>query len=312
MVMIAPEAAEVGAKEAIAGGGININPFKIAEPPGVVTLTAPEDPAPTCTRIDEADTTVNADTGVPPSASELVPFKLFPLMVRIAPDAAELGAKEVIAGGGINMNPFKLADPPRVVKLIAPVDPAPTCARIDEADTTVNADTGVPPKASELVPFKLFPLMVMIAPDAAVVGTKEVIAGGGININPFKLAEPPGVVTLTAPVDPAPTCARIDEADTTVNADTGVPPNASELVPFKLFPLMVMIAPDAAVVGIKEVIAGGGININPFKLADPPGVVMLKAPLEPLPTVATMELELIIVNAETKVPPKLIIDVPLK
>ena len=70
----------------------------------------------------------------------------------------------------------------------------------------------------------------MSAPAAAVVGAKVVIVGAGINVKPANDAVPPGVVKLTAPDDPVPTMATIEVADTTVNVDTGVPPNVMAYV----------------------------------------------------------------------------------
>ena len=257
--MMVPDAAEAGAKEVMTGGGMKANPFSDVVPPGVLRLTAPELPPPTSARIRLEDTTVNADTLVPPNDSWLVPFKLFPLMVIMVPDAAVVGAKEVIVGGGMKVNPLRVAVPPGLVRLTSPVEPVLTLATMDVEDTTVKAETGVPPNERLVVPFKLFPVMVMMAPDAAVFGRKEVINGGGMNVNPLRVAVPPGVVRLTAPDETLPTIASMVDVDTTVNTVTCIPPNVTEVVPFKFVPLIVMSVPNAALAGAKETIVGGGM-----------------------------------------------------
>jgi len=53
-----PLAPIVGVNEVMVGAGINVNPAEEAVPPGVVTLTLPEAPAPTTAVMLVADTTV--------------------------------------------------------------------------------------------------------------------------------------------------------------------------------------------------------------------------------------------------------------
>jgi len=299
MVIVAPLPAIVGEKEVIVGGAMNVNPSSDAVPPGVVRLTAPEEPLPTIATMDEEETTVNDATGVPPKVSTEVPLKLVPVIVMSAPAAAVVGANAVIVGAGMNVNPASEAEPPGVVRLTAPEEPLPTIAMMDEEETTLNDATGVPPKVSTEVPLKLVPVIVMSAPAAAVVGANAVIVGAGMNVNPAREAEPPGVVRLTAPEEPLPTIAMMDEEETTVNDATGVPPKVSTEVPVKFVPVIVMSASGAAVVGANAVIVGAGMNVNPASEAEPPGVVRLTAPEEPLPTIAIMDVEETTVNEAT-------------
>jgi hypothetical protein len=133
--------------------------------------------------------------------------------------------------------------------------------------------------------------MVIAMPSAAAVGAKEVMVGAGMKVNPANDAVPPGVVRLTAPVEPVPTIAIMEVDERTVNDDTGVPPSITSNVLLKLVPVILINAPAAAVVGAKEIIVGAGIKVNPANEAGPPGVVKLTAPLEPEPTIATMEVE---------------------
>jgi hypothetical protein len=176
---------------------------------------------------------------VPPNVITEVLLKLVPVIFKKDPVPALVGAKEVIVGAGINVNPANEAVPPGVVRLTAPDEPAPTIAIIDVEDITVNAVTGVPPNVRANVLLKLVPVILINAPAAAVDGAKEVIVGAGINVKPAKDAVPPGVVKLTAPVEPEPTMARMEVEETTVKEFTGVPPSVKAKVPVKLVPLIV-------------------------------------------------------------------------
>jgi hypothetical protein len=51
-------------------------------------------------------------------------------MVIAIPEAAAVGANEVMMGAGIKVKPAREAVPPGVVKLTAPVAPLPTTATI--------------------------------------------------------------------------------------------------------------------------------------------------------------------------------------
>jgi hypothetical protein len=312
MVIVAPLPAFVGEKEVIVGGAMNVNPSSDAVPPGVVRLTAPEEPLPTIATMVVDDTIVNELTEVPPSVTTEVLLKLVPVIVMSAPAAAVVGANEVIVGAGMNVNPSSEAEPPGVVRLTAPEEPLPTLAMMDIEETTVNEFTEVPPSVTTEVLLKFVPVIVMSAPAAAVVGANAVIVGAGMNVNPASEAEPPGVVKLTAPVAPVPTTATMEVEETTVNELTGVPPNVMAEVLLKLVPVIVIKAPAAAVVGANAVIVGGGMNMKPASEAEPPGVVRLTAPEEPLPTIAMMDEEDTTVNALTEVPPSVTTEVLLK
>lgn len=147
------------------------------------------------------------------------------------------------------MNPAREALPPGVVRLTAPEEPLPTVATIDVEDTTVNDVTGVPPNVTNRVPFRLVPVIFINAPAPAFAGAKEVMVGAGINVKPASDAVPPGVVKLTAPVDPLPTIAIMEVEETTVKDVTGVPPNVMAEVLLKLVPVIVIKAPAPAAVG---------------------------------------------------------------
>jgi len=147
-------------------------------------------------------------------------LKLVPVILINAPAAAVTGANVVIVGAGMKVNPASKAEPPGVVRLTEPVAPIPTTATIEVEDTTVNEVTKVPPSVIADVLVKFVPVMLMIAPAAAVVGANAVIVGAGINVKPANEAVPPGVVRLTAPVEPELTLATIDVEETTVKPAT--------------------------------------------------------------------------------------------
>lgn len=59
-------------------------------------------------------------------------------------------------------------------------------------------------------------------------------------------------------------------------------------------------------------LGGYSKKVNPANDAVPPGVVRLTAPVEPVPTIATMVVEESMVKEATGVPPKVSAKVPVK
>jgi hypothetical protein len=116
----------------------------------------------------------------------------------------------------------------------------------------------VPPKLTAVIPEKLLPLMVMVSPMVPDKGEKPLTtdAGGGIKIKPARLPVPLGDVTETNPEPPFPTTAVIVVAFTTVKELAGMPPKLTEVVPVKIFPLMVTVLPLVALAGEKLLIIG--------------------------------------------------------
>jgi hypothetical protein len=179
ILMTAPAPAIAGENNVMVGAGMKVNPLSDAVPPGVVKLTAPEEPLPTMAIMEVEETTVNVLTGVPPNVIAEVFSKFVPVIFMSVPAAAMVGVNEVIVGAGMKVNPASDAVPPGVVKLTAPEEPLPTTAMIDVEETTVNELTGVPPNVITEVFSKFVPVMLMSVPVAATVGVKEVIVGGG-------------------------------------------------------------------------------------------------------------------------------------
>jgi hypothetical protein len=135
-------------------------------------------------------------------------------------------------------------------------------------------------------------MVELVAPD---VGVKELIVGGGRKVNPANEAAPDEEVTLTLPDEPAVTIAVILVGESIVNDAAAVPPKLTAFVPVKFEPVIVIVEPATPNVGVKELMEGGGIKVNPPNDAIPPGVVMLIFPVEPDPTTA------VILVAEIKV-----------
>ena len=108
----------------------------------------------------------------------MAPVKLVPVMVTVAPDAAEVGVNEVMVGAGIKVKPDKV--PVWLLELVTvtlPVVPAATTAVMVVVLTTLNDVAAVPPNFTELMLVKLVPVMVTVAPEAAEVGVKEEMVG---------------------------------------------------------------------------------------------------------------------------------------
>ena len=75
-----------------------VKPVLVAVPKGVVILTVPLLPDPTTAVMVVLFTTIKETAAVPPKLTAVAPVKLVPVIVTVAPAAAELGVKEVIVG----------------------------------------------------------------------------------------------------------------------------------------------------------------------------------------------------------------------
>src|SRR5204863_1243689 len=150
-------------------------------------------------------------------------------------------------------------------------------------------------KVTEVAPVKLVPLIVTWVPTGPLVGVKELIVGGeAVPVKlPALVAVPPGVVTLIDPeVAPLGTVAVIWVLVFTVKL-APVPLKATAVAPAKLFPVMVTEVPTGPLVGLKELIVGGAVEVVTVKLLAlvvvPPGAVTLIDPeVAPLGTVAVI------------------------
>lgn len=201
---------------------------------------------------------------------------------------------------GFTIKVFLLvACPPGVVTVIAPF-PAlvGTTKVIVVGETTVNEAAGTPPIVTELAPVRFVPVMVTVAPGAAVVGEKLVIVGAAgrtVNVVRPLVAVPPGVVILITPVGATlGTVTLTVPSRFTVNV-AATPPMLTLLAPVRLLPCTVMTVPGAPDAGEKpEILGAGTVTVKrSFALADPAGDVSVSAPVTAsLGTVKDMEVGL--------------------
>ena len=146
------------------GAGINVKLLEeFAVPPGVVIDIVPVAPFPTTAVMLVALTTVKEVAAVPPKLTAVAPVKLVPVMVTIAPVAADDGVNEPMVGAGINVKLLEeLTVPPGAVTDIVPLAPLATTAVMLVALTTVKEVAAVPPKLTAVAPVKLVPVMVTV------------------------------------------------------------------------------------------------------------------------------------------------------
>ena len=129
-----------GVKEVIVGRGINVKPAIDAVPPGVVTFTLPDAPAPTTAVILVDELTTNEEATTPPKFIVVAPVRLVPVIVIDVPALPLVGVNDVIDGAGMNVKPAIVAVPPGVVTVILPGPPFPTTAVILVGELTVNEE----------------------------------------------------------------------------------------------------------------------------------------------------------------------------
>jgi len=89
IVTVVPLAALVGVKDVTVGVLIKVKPPSKSVPSGAITTTFPEAPEATTAVIVVALTTVKDDAGTPPKLTAVAPVKLFPVIVTVAPLAAD-------------------------------------------------------------------------------------------------------------------------------------------------------------------------------------------------------------------------------
>jgi hypothetical protein len=120
-------------------------------------------------------------------------------------------------------------------------------------------------------------------------------------------------VTLTLPDAPDPTTAVMLVAELTVNDVAATPPKLTAVAPVKLVPVIVIEVLMPPLMGLKEIIVGGGgTNVNSALVAIPAGVVILTAPDAPFPTTAVMVVGFTTTKDEAGIPPKLTAVAPVK
>ena len=291
---------------------VKTKPGIVAIPPGVVRLTFPDAPVPTTAVIVVAELTVNDEAATPPKFTTVAPVKFVPVIVIDVPAPPLVGVNEVIVGPGINVNPANDAIPPGVVTLTFPDAPVPTIAVMLVDELTINDEAATPPKLTAVAPVKFVPVIVIDVVVPPLVGVNDVIVGDGINVNPANNAVPPAVVTLTFPDAPVPTIAVMLVDELTVNDEAATPPKLTAVAPIKFIPVIVIDVVVPPLVGVNDVIAGAGMNVNPAIDAVPPGVMTFTLSEAPDPTTAVMLVAELTVNDEAAIPPKLTAVAPVK
>jgi len=155
--------------------------------------------------------------------------------------------------------------PPAVVTatFTAPAAFAGVVAVIDVELTTVTPVAAVPPNVTDVAPLKLVPVMVTDVPPAAgpELALTPVTVGAPTKVYAeLRVPVPFGVVTCTldVPDEWAGVIAVIEVALTTAKAAAAVPPNATDVAPVKLVPVIVTVVPPAVVpeVGLMLVTVG--------------------------------------------------------
>tara|TARA_R110002072_G_scaffold288122_1_gene454195 strand:+ start:257 stop:910 length:654 start_codon:yes stop_codon:yes gene_type:complete len=93
----------------------------------------------------------------------------------------------------------------------------------------------------------------------------------------------------------------------------GPPPNVTRVAPERFVPVIVTVAPSPAEVGVKLLIAGGAMKVNPARFAVPPRVVTVTEPLvDPAGTAVTTWVPVLLVITAPGPLPKVIEVAPLR
>lgn len=125
----------------------------------------------------------------------------------------------------------------------------------------------MPPKDTEAALVKLVPVMVTVVALLVLVGVKLDMVGAGTNVNPAKVAVPPGVVTLTLPEAPVATVAVIWVGLFTTKEVAATPPKLTIVALLSAFPVITTLPLFPALTGVNEWITGTAfesINNVPF------------------------------------------------
>ena len=161
------------------GTAVKVNPANVAVPAGVVTEALPVVPLATTAFIVVELITANEVAAVPPKLTAVAPVKLVPVIITVAPAAADVGENEVTVGAA-NVNPANVAVPEGVVTEIIPVVLPATTAVMLVALATLNEATATLPVLTAVAPVKLLPVIAIVPPTATGV-VNAVIIGAALN-----------------------------------------------------------------------------------------------------------------------------------
>lgn len=203
------------------------------------------------------ETTTNDSAGTPPKLTPVTFTKLVPSIVTEPPCAALVGLNITTVGGNKNVKPAIEAPPAGDLTVTGPDEPLATTAVMVVGDTTVKDAAGVTPNDTFVIPTKLAPVIVTVAPVPAAVGLIEDIVGGTKKVNPAIVAVPPAAVTEILPLVPLLTMAVIVVEEATLNEVAGVPPKLTAVTPINPVPVIVTVLPLPAELGLKDEMVGG-------------------------------------------------------
>jgi hypothetical protein len=221
-------------------------------------------------------------------------LKFVPEIITVAPTAPLIGLKLVIVGVGstLKLDPLVIVTP-LVVTMIGPsLAPAGTEVvmlvapeAVTNAVTPLNFTTGV------VEMLKSVPEITIVAPTAPLFGENVVMVGVGDTVKFEELRiVMPLVVTEIFPVEvPEGTITVILEAVEPVTiAET--PLNNTTGDALKLFPLTVMMAPAAPLVGVKPDMLGVGSTekLDPLLIVIPLTVIDIGPELAPIGTLVAI------------------------
>jgi hypothetical protein len=283
-----------GLKLVMNGVGITVKLVTLVTvTPLVVTEIFPDD-APEGTlvvMVSEVDAVTIATTPLKSTTFSLaVVLKFVPVMTTSAPTAPLAGLNPVIVGFPKTVKSFELVMvTPLVVTVIGPVvAPLGTVTvmlvvvdEITVALTPLNLTTLL-----TAVVLKFVPVIITVAPGAPLDGVKPVKVGIGntVKLVAVVIATPFTIIDIGPVIAPAGTIALIlVEVDEVMSAT--IPLNDTWLSAsgvLKLVPVMVTIAPTAALEGLKLVIVGVGSTVKFVALLR----VILLVVIEILPVVA--------------------------
>jgi hypothetical protein len=199
---------EVGESKEMPGGGITVKVTPLEVPPAVVTVTGPlAAPVGALHLIWVSDQEVNCVGVTPLNLTDEDPWdapKFVPVIVTSAPTGPEVGASEVMLGGGMTVKVTPLEVPPAVVTVTGPVAaPVGALHLTWVSDHEVKSVAETPLNFTNDEPWdvpKFAPVIVTSAPTNPEVGASEVMLGEGMTVKVTPLEIPPAVVTVTGPV----------------------------------------------------------------------------------------------------------------
>jgi hypothetical protein len=272
----------------------------VAVPAAVVTLIGPLiADAGTVTLIEVDERTVKGAVVLAPlNLTDCTELNPEPVIVTVAPAAADAGEKLVITGKTVKLDLLNMTVGlvERVMLIKPVVAPSGTVALICLLETIVKLVAATLLNFTAVAISKPEPEIVTTVPAAPLVGENSPMPGKTVKLVAL-VAAPAGPFTLIGPViAPAGTVAFINVAETNVTAfEEMAPPlgavNCTAVSWVKLLPEIDMSVPGLPLGGVKLVIFGSTVKVSALVLL-PAAVVTIIGPLfAKIGTVALIEVE---------------------